>query len=319
MSKIEEAKKILKALGLPKNQQNDRSALILLALSNLKEEDNWNKASKVSMCVVGNKDNAKYPGIMRFIAENYHIQYAENSRETFRRQTLHQFVQAGIALHNPENQELPTNSKDNHYQLSPEVIKVIKTFNTKRWEVSVCNFIKNVGTLQDMYLKKRDLNKISVIINGGIKLNFSPGKHNEVQIAIIKEFAPRFAPGSKLIYVGDTAKKDLYLDTKCLNEFHIPIDDHNKLPDIILFDNKKNWLFLIEAVTSHGPISPKRIIELEEFLKNCKTGKVYITAFPDLKEFKRFTSEIAWETEVWIAEIPDHMIHFNGGKFIVPR
>ncbi|MCA1758980.1 MAG: restriction endonuclease, partial [Bacteroidales bacterium] len=133
MSKTEEAKQILEALGLPKRQQNDRSALTLLALCNLKENDKWNKAKAVSMSVVGNKENARYEGVMRFIAEHYNKQYAENSRETFRRQTLHQFVQAGIVNHNPENPELPTNSKDNHYRLSPEALKVIKSFNSKTW------------------------------------------------------------------------------------------------------------------------------------------------------------------------------------------
>src|SRR5690606_34088180 len=130
MSKIEEAKQVLEAMGLPKKQQNDRSALTLLALCNLREHDKWNKTKAESMSVVGNKENAKYEGVMRFVAEHYNKQYAENSRETFRRQTLHQFVQAGIVNHNPENPKLPTNSKDNHYRLSPEALKVIKSFNT---------------------------------------------------------------------------------------------------------------------------------------------------------------------------------------------
>ncbi|MFS2517149.1 MULTISPECIES: BsuBI/PstI family type II restriction endonuclease [Parabacteroides] len=30
-------------------------------------------------------------------------------------------------------------------------------------------------------------------------------------------------------------------------------------------------------------------------------------------------ADIAWETEVWIAENPGHMIHFNGDRFIGPR
>lgn len=319
MSKIEEAKQVLAALGLPKRQQNDRSALTLLALCNLKKKDKWNKAKQVSMSVVGNKENPKYEGIMRFIAEHYEKQYAENSRETFRRQTLHQFVQAAVANHNPENPKLPTNSKDNHYRLTPEALQVIKSFGTKRWKKEVEDFSKNAGSLMEKYASQRELRKIPLKLADGTVLKFSPGKHNEVQIAIIKEFAPRFAPGSELLYVGDTAKKDLYMDTKGLAKLGIPINQHSKLPDVVLFDRKRNWLFLIEAVTSHGPVSPKRIIELEKLLKKCKVGKVYVTAFPDLKEFKRHTNDIAWETEVWLVEIPDHMIHFNGDKFLGPR
>jgi hypothetical protein len=138
-------------------------------------------------------------------------------------------------------------------------------------------------------------------------------------VAVIKEFAPRFAPGSVLLYVGDTANKDLFVDIPRLKKLGIPIDEHGKLPDIVLFDKKRNWMFLIEAVTSHGPVSPKRMIELEELLKNSNVGKIFVSAFPDLKEFRKYTSDLAWETEVWIAEIPDHMIHFNGDKFLGPR
>jgi hypothetical protein len=228
-------------------------------------------------------------------------------------------VQAGIVNHNPENPDLPTNSKDNHYRITPEALSVIKSFGTKKWYRSIIRFRNNVTSLNDKYLKKREFQKISLKVKKGIELRFSPGKHNEVQIAVIKEFAPRFAPGSVLLYVGDTANKDLFLDLSKLKKLGIPIDEHGKLPDIILLDKKKNWLFLIEAVTSHGPVSPKRMIEMDEMLKDCDIGKIFVSAFPDLKEFKRHTVDIAWETEVWIAELPDHMIHFNGDRFIGPR
>jgi type II restriction enzyme len=319
MSKLTEAQQILEAFGLPKQQQNERSSLILLALCNIKETDKWKDAKKVSMSVVGNKDNPKYEGIMRFIAMHYNKQYAENSRETFRRQTLHQFVQAGIVEHNPENLQLPTNSKDNHYRLTDAALTVIRAFKTKKWKDEIILFKKNVGALKELYIKSRNMEMLPVVLANGVELKLSPGKHNAVQIAIIKEFASRFASGSQLLYVGDTANKDLYTDIKTLKDLGIPIDEHSKLPDIILYDPKRKWLFLIEAVTSHGPVSPKRIIELEELLKNCKAGKVYVSAFPDFKEFKRHTSDIAWETEVWLMDFPEHMIHFNGDRFIGPR
>ncbi len=319
MNKIDEAKQILEALGLPKRQQNDRSALTMLALCSLTEKDKWRNAKDISRSVVGNKENAKYGGIMRFIAEHYNRQYAENSRETFRRQTLHQFVQAGIVIHNPENPMLPTNSKDNHYRLSPEALRAIRAYGTKNWNKEIYYFKENVGLLKDKYYRKRELRKIPVKLKNGTELSFSPGKHNEVQIAVITEFAPRFAPGSVLLYVGDTARKNLYTDKKEIEKLRIHVDEHKKLPDVILYDRKKKWLFLIEAVTSHGPVSPKRIVEMEIMLKESNVGKIYVSAFPDLREFKRHAPDIAWETEVWIADFPDHMIHFNGDKFMGPR
>lgn len=158
-----------------------------------------------------------------------------------------------------------------------------------------------------------------MVLQNGVRLKLSAGKHNQVQVAIVERFAPRFANGGTLLYLGDTAKKDLYVDEKELKNLGIPIDKHSKLPDVVIFDNKRKWLFLIEAVTSHGPVSPKRLLELEDFLKNCKVGKVYVTAFPDMAEFKKHSNNIAWETEVWLMEVPDHMIHFNGDRFIGPR
>ncbi len=319
MGKIDEAKQILKELGLPGKQQNNRSALVLLALCHLKEEDKWKNAKPVSMSVVGNKDNAKYEGVLRFISEHYGVKYAENSRETIRRQTLHQFVQAGILHHNPENPELPTNSKDNHYRLTPEALDVIRAYGSKKWKKELKSFLKNTGSLKEKYAGNRELKKIPLVLPDGKSVKFSPGKHNELQIAVILEFAPRFAPGSELLYIGDTANKDLFSDREKIEELGIPLDEHSKLPDVILIDRKRNWLFLIEAVTSHGPVSPKRLFELEEFLGKCTAGKIFVTAFPDFKTFKRHTNEIAWETEVWVAENPEHMIHFNGDKFLGPR
>jgi type II restriction enzyme len=319
LTKIKESQQILSALGMPKGQQNSRSALILLALSNLKTSSKWIEAQKVCMSVVGNKTNAKYAGIMRFIAKHYHKHYAENSRETFRRHTLHQFVQAGVVELNPEDPNLATNSKDNHYCLTDEALDVIRAFGSTDWMAELAKFVENKGTLTEKYSRNRSFRMVSVKIADGRELTFSPGKHNDVQIAVIEEFAPRFAPGCDLVYVGDTANKDLFVDEEALNTLSIQIDEHNKLPDIVLYSKKRNLLFLIEAVTSHGPVSAKRIIELDRMLKTCHANRVYVSAFPDFKEFKRHSSSIAWETEVWIMEIPEHMIHFNGDKFIGPR
>lgn len=311
MSKIEDAQKILKAFGLPPAQYNEMAALTLLALCNLKEQDNWKKATKQSMGV--SKD------IMNFVNENYDKSYAPNTRETFRRQVLHQFVQARIVDYNPDDTKLPVNSPKAHYALTAEALEVIKSYKTKNWKKSLTQFLEEVGKLSDVYLKERELNQIPVTLQNGKKIKLSAGKHNEVQAAIVEQFAPRFANGGVLLYLGDTAKKDLHVNVQELKNLGIPIDQHSKLPDVVIFDTKRNWLFLIEAVTSHGPVSPKRLLELEEFLKDCKVGKVYVTAFPDMTEFKKHSNNIAWETEVWLMEVPDHMIHFNGDRFVGPR
>jgi hypothetical protein len=228
-------------------------------------------------------------------------------------------VQARIADYNPDNPSLPVNSPNAHYAITSEALEAIKTFGTKAWKEEVERFKSEVGELSKKYLKERKQTLIPVKLSNGKTLKLSAGKHNVVQAAIVQDFAARFAQGSEVLYLGDTANKDLYIDKKKLKELGIPIDEHSKLPDVVLYDEKKNWLFLIEAVTSHGPVSPKRVIELEELLKDCKVGKVYVSAFPDFAEFKKHSTNIAWETEVWVVDFPEHMIHFNGDRFMGPR
>ncbi len=311
MSKIEEAQDILKALGMPRAQYNEMAALTFLAICNIKENDSWAKATRQSLGVT--------KGIMTFVNENYGKSYAPNTRETFRRQVLHQFVQARVVDYNPDNPSLPVNSPRAHFALTFQILEVVKTYKTRNWKKAVNNFIDTVGKLSEIYLKERELILIPVVLQNGETIRLSAGKHNEVQAAIVEQFAPRFAKGGTLLYLGDTAKKDLFVDENGLKELGIPIDQHSKLPDVVIFDKKRKWLFLIEAVTSHGPVSPKRLFELEDLLKACNMGKVYVTAFPNMSEFKKHSNNIAWETEVWLMEVPDHMIHFNGDRFIGPR
>ena len=309
--KIKEAQQILKGMGLPTSQQNEISALTLLALCWVKPTDSWSDSQNLSLTVS--------KGLMDFIAQEYKKEYAPNTRETFRRQVLHQFVQAYLTNYNPDDPTLPTNSPRAHYGLTNNALETIRTFGSKKWEKALNKFITQNGKLAERYRKERTKNLVPVTFSDGTKFELSPGKHNEVQAAVVQEFAPRFAENSKVLYLGDTAKKNLHVDEAILTKLGIPMTDHDKLPDIVLFDEKKNWIFLIEAVTSHGPVSPKRIVELEKMLKKCTAGKIYVTAFPDLSEFKKHAPEIAWETEVWLMDVPDHMIHFNGDKFMGPR
>lgn len=87
----------------------------------------------------------------------------------------------------------------------------------------------------------------------------------------------------------------------------------------MLYREDKDWLYFIESVTSVGPMDDKRIIELQELTKNVKSGKIFVTAFLDFKTFKKFSESLVWDTEVWIADVPDHMIHLNGDRFLGPR
>lgn len=237
--------------------------------------------------------------------------YAENSRETFRKQAIHHFRNAAFIEDNGKS----TNSPDYRYRLTEEFLDVIRGNGTA--EV-VSHFLSNHESLISIYASKKKFQKIPVTINGK-DLSFSVGKHNELQKAIIEEFGARFAPGAECLYVGDTIGKDLVKNEKRLCELGFEITLHDKMPDVVLYREDKDWLYFIESVTSVGPMDDKRIIELQELTKNVKSGKIFVTAFLDFKTFKKFSESLAWDTEVWIADVPDHMIHLNGDRFLGPR
>lgn len=198
------------------------------------------------------------------------------------------------------------------------MLSLIHSYRTENWGLEKLEFLSSHETLMDIYASKRTMRKMPVRINGE-NFTFSPGKHNKLQKAIIEEFAPRFAPDSECLYVGDTTEKDLVKNVEKLRELGFAITLHDKMPDVVLYLEEKNWLFFIESVTSVGPMEPKRIREIEEMTESVTAGKIYVTAFLDFKTFKRFSESLAWETEVWIADMPDHMIHLNGDKFLGPR
>ena len=256
---------------------------------------------------------------MDFLREHYGTEYAPNTRETFRRQVLHQFVMAGIAEFNPFEPGLPTNSPRAHYAVTPSALRAIRAFGGDGWEQAAALFRQDRAALAETRDRKRERRRVPVRMPEGRELLLSPGKHNELQKAVVEAFAPRFAPGAKLLYLGDTENKNLWLDHDGLAHVGIAITKHDKLPDVILHDEEREWILFVEAVTSHGPVTPKRLIELTELAEQATVGLVFVTAFPDAAEFRRHMAAIAWETEVWMADTPDHMIHFNGDRFLGPR
>lgn len=305
MSKIEEARKILKELQVPANQQADLCCYVLLAMANIKEDDEW--LSAVNGWI-------RIHDVIAYTKENYGVAYAENSRETFRKQAMHHFRNAAFI----EDNGNATNSPNYRYRLTDEMLSLIRNFGTEHWETEKQEFLQSHETLIDLYASKRTIRKIPVKINSA-DFTFSPGNHNQLQKAIIEEFAPRFAPNSECLYVGDTIKKDLLKNEDKLCKLGFTITLHDKMPDVVLYSEEKDWLYFIESVTSVGPMEPKRIKEIEKMTERVTAGKIYVTAFLDFETFKKFSEALAWETEVWIANMPDHMIHLNGDKFLGPR
>ncbi len=305
MGKIEEAQEFLKLVGMPKAQQADICCCALLAMAGVKPDMSWKDAKN---------EWIRIHDIIQFSNTFYGTSYAENSRETFRKQALHRFRTAALI----EDNGMATNNPNYSYRLTEEALKMLRAFRSEEWLKTLNLFLEYHEKLIDIYASKKKMTMMPVRINGA-DLKFSAGKHNELQKAIIEEFAPRFAPDSECLYVGDTTEKDLVKNNGKLTELGFEITLHDKMPDVVLYRADKDWIYFVESVTSVGPMDPKRILEITEMTKGVTAGKIFVTAFPDFKTYKKFSEALAWETEVWIAEMPEHMIHLNGDKFLGPR
>lgn len=305
MGKIDEARLFLSFLGMPKAQQADICCLSLLAMAGITEDMSWSEATN---------EWIRIHDIIAFSNSNYGATYAENSRETFRKQAMHHFRNAALI----EDNGKATNSPNYRYRLTAETLILIRNLKTEKWEPEADRYLKMHQRLIEIYASKKRMTKMPVKINNE-EYSFSAGKHNELQKAIIEEFAPRFAPGCECLYVGDTIIKDLVKNEVKLRELGFEITLHDKMPDVVLYKEDRNWIYFVESVTSVGPMDPKRILEINSMTQSVKAGKIFVTAFLDFDTYKKFSASLAWETEVWIAESPDHMIHLNGDKFLGPR
>jgi hypothetical protein len=306
---IKSALEILVKLGFPRAQQNERSALALLAVIGLTPKKKWGQAANPLIGITP---------IMDWAAKHYGKKYAPNTRETVRRQTMHQFMQAGLVLYNPDNPARPVNSPHAVYQVSPEALTLLRAYGTDKWAVQLAAYRSEQKGLASKYAREREMSLIPVTIAPGRKIQISPGEHSLLIKAIIEEFAPRFVPGGTLIYAGDTGDKMGYFDRERLARLGVTVDKHGKMPDVVLYYPKRKWLLLVESVTSHGPVDAKRHEELVKLFAGSKAGLVYVTAFPSRSVMARYLAEIAWETEVWVADAPSHLIHFNGDRFLGP-
>jgi hypothetical protein len=307
--KIREALIILNDFGLPRQQQNERSALTLLSLLDLKPDANWKEATDPLMGITP---------MMDFFYKHYGKRYAPNTRETVRRQTVHQFLQAALIVANPDKPSRATNSPKAVYQIEPSALKLIRNFGKPVWQGALRRHLRAVQTLKRLYAQERDMKRLPVKLATGQELKLSPGGHNVLVKKIIDDFCPLFTPGGQVIYVGDTQAKWACFDSKAMAKLGVEIEEHGKMPDVVVNHKEKNWLVLVEAVTSHGPVNPKRRQELKELFSGSTAGLVFVTAFMDRRAMLKYLNDISWETEVWVSESPTHLIHFNGERFLGP-
>lgn len=308
-TRLAEAIKALTALQFGPKQRNETAAYTLLALLDLQPDAAWAEAQAPLRGITP---------IIDFIATAYGNRYAPNTRETIRDDAVKFFVEEGLLLRNPDAPHRPTNSGKTAYQIEPTALALFRKFGTPKWAPALKRYLASRETLKHEIARKRDLARVPVTLPDGAKVALSPGGQNPLIKAIIEAFCPVFAPGGVVLYIGDTENKFVHLEAAGLAALGVRLDSAAKVPDVIVHYRAKNWLLLIEAVTSAGPVDGKRRKELKELFAGCKAGLVFVTAFETRRTMQSFVSQIAWESEVWIAEDPEHMIHFNGERFLGP-
>jgi hypothetical protein len=309
---INEAIDILESVGIPINDKTERSiermAMVFLAVANVTND--WQTAS--------NKTALKTRDIINFNNTHFEETISSGSYDDIRRKDLKLLVLANLIINSADNLNAATNDPTRGYSLDTDFANLIRCYGTQKWHTELKLFLSEKSLLKDILDRSRDMNKIPVRLSNGEIVALSTGLHNELQKLIIEEFLPRYGKSCEILYFGDTANKLLYLDEDRLKKLNFFELSHDKLPDIIAYDKNNNWLYLIEAVHSSGSISEIRRLELERLTNDCTSEIIYVTAFLSRTEFKKWVTEIAWETEVWIADNPDHLIHFNGDKFLGP-
>jgi len=309
---INEALHILESVGIPLETKTERAlermAVCFLAVASV--TDAWSKASAENFY--------KTRDIINYVNTHFEENISSGSYDDIRRKDLKLLVLAGLVVNSGEKQSAATNDPTRGYSLDENFKNLIAHYGTKEWAKKLRSFMQNRPSLAELLARKRNIDQIPVTLPSGVELHFSSGEHNVLQKKIIEDFLPRFCKDCSVLYIGDTAHKLLHIDEENLKKLNFFELSHDELPDIIAYNPINNWLFLIEAVHSAGPMSEIRVHELKKLLKNCKADLIFVTAFLKRDDFRKWSNDIAWETEVWIADNPDHLIHFNGNKFFGP-
>lgn len=307
--KLKGAMDLLRSLGFAPRQSNEVAGYTLLACLDLKPSKPWSEAAAPLRGITP---------IIDFVAAAYGVRYAPNTRETIRDEAVKYFVEAGLLLRNPDAPARPTNSGKTVYQVEVHALELIRTFDAVGWSGKLEAYLASRVRLRKELERQRKFTRIPVRLPSGKTVTISPGGQNPLIKTIIEEFCPRFVAGGTVVYIGDAEDKFLHLDSEYLRRLGVAIPAPAKMPDVVVHDTRRNWLLLIEAVTSAGPVDGKRRKELKELFKGCKAGLVFVSAFGDRRRFLRFGAQIGWETEVWTADAPDHIVHFNGERFLGP-
>ena len=317
--RVRQALRLLKKAGVPVDtltpRRKEKAALALFAIANMKPDTPWSDAA---IHGDGKMWRLTSRQIIEFENEHWGQSISPGSYDDIRRKDLLLLILADIAIASVENPNASKNDPTRRYAVCPGAEFLLHSAGTDMEDAAAADFVLLNGSLEARIARRRPLS-ISAQLPDGKLLELADGEHNRLQKAILELFLPHFVKHFQVLYVADVSNKSLHVDTASLLALGLPEPSDDMLPDVVVHDRHNNWVLLIEAVHSSNPISAERHLSLENFTKACSLPKVYISVFANRAEFRNWVTQISWETEVWLADAPSHMIHFNGDKFLGPH
>ena len=304
---------ILKAVGipvdkLPTDRRREKMAGACLAAGQIVESFKDAKS-------VMNGSFLKTRDIIDFENKYYGENISKGSYDDIRRKDLKPLLDEGFVINSSELDLAATNNPNRGYTLSAPFANLLKVYGTKKWEDRLAYFVEVHLKAKEELERKRAMERIPVTLPSGVTFELSTGEHNLLQKKIVEDFLSVFGMGAEVLYIGDSIDKYLHRDIEALELLHITLE-HGKLPDIVAYSREKNLLFLIEAYHSSNPMNNERVSSLKKLVADCGANVVFVTAFLSKTEGLKHLKEIAWETEVWFANEPNHMMHLNGHRFL---
>lgn len=311
---LNEAKEILESIELPQSLTNPRSVMTLAALAEISASRKWRQASE---------DYHGTHHIVEFINSNFPNKagldkqpYAENSRETFRKDTIKPWISAGIL---EAKAGLSTNDKDNSYRFTSYFAALIRSYGTEQWKERLAEYKKTHISYAEYLKQAKSVERDYLTEYLGVEIRLKRSAHNKLQVEILKSLVPLISKGNpELLYIGDAADRDLWQKDNRLKELGINVlSSSGNLPDIIMYDNASKRVIFIEAYHSTGPFTLDRVNKIKS-LCECEAGTqvAFVTAFDSTAKMLKNYKTIAWDTEIWCEDEPTHLLHKNGDKFI---
>ena len=144
-----------------------------------------------------------------------------------------------------------------------------------------------------------------------MEVQISKGRHNQLLKAVVESFMPKFLLDGVCLYVGDALGHVVFQDNEKLLKLGVNLEGVRKFVDVIICSEDKGTVFFVKAVTASKPMSTRRMEAIQKLTQNVTVEKCFMTAFPDFATYVSFADKIAWNTAVWIAEIPDRLIHYD--------